>query len=251
MRHGFYSVAMGAIEGVVSVPGMFAAYRTEHLRRVGGFVGGMNGEDTDASLRIGEMGFYALIDPRIRFISEVPRSYEHLREQRMRWFRSVFHVACRSRDVPLAARFTMRGKIIMPYMLLNTARRAMMVPLILFGTLDYVTRFNPDSLLIWQGILALTLGAPSIMAVLAAAINKRPDAILAIPEYLVFRVIRSYLTLESMLSISLTRQGGSRLLPSHQHGNVTSYPAFPAAPTLAADTATPAAQLDPPKPLAV
>jgi cellulose synthase/poly-beta-1,6-N-acetylglucosamine synthase-like glycosyltransferase len=87
VKHGFYSVAMGAVNCVVGIPGMFVVYRTEHPRDLGGFVEGMNGEDTDISLRIGELGFHAVVDPKIKYISEVPSSYSHMREQRMRWFR--------------------------------------------------------------------------------------------------------------------------------------------------------------------
>ena len=96
VKHGFYSVAMGAVNAVVGIPGMFVVYRTEHPRYLGGFVEGMNGEDTDISLRIGELGYHSVVDPRIRYISEVPASYGHMREQRMRWFRSVYHVRKRT-----------------------------------------------------------------------------------------------------------------------------------------------------------
>ncbi|SEW32066.1 Glycosyltransferase, catalytic subunit of cellulose synthase and poly-beta-1,6-N-acetylglucosamine synthase [Cognatiyoonia koreensis] len=204
VKHGFYSVAMGAIKGVVGIPGMFVVYRTEHPRYLGGFVEGMNGEDTDISLRIGELGFKSVVDPRIRYISEVPSAYEHMREQRMRWFRSIYHISSRCRDLIYSDWITIRGKIMLPYMLVNSARRAMLVPLICFGIIEYVAAFNPDSPLIWQAILAVFLGAPSLMAVVATLLNGMPRGLLCIPEYLIFRILRAYFTLESMMSISLS-----------------------------------------------
>ena len=135
VKHGFYSVAMGAVNGVVGIPGMFVVYRTQHPRQLGGFVEGMNGEDTDISLRIGELGFHSVVDPKIRYISEVPSSYSHMREQRMRWFRSIYHISSRCRDLIYGPNVTLRGKVILPYMLVNSARRAMLVPLIIFGVL--------------------------------------------------------------------------------------------------------------------
>lgn len=203
VKHGFYSVAMGAINCVVGIPGMFVVYRTEHPRYLGGFVEGMNGEDTDISLRIGELGYDLVVDPRIRYVSEVPASYTHMREQRMRWFRSVYHISSRCRDLIYSDWATLRGKIILPYMLINSGRRAMLVPLILFGTLEYVLGFNPDSPLVWQAIVAVMVGAPAIMAVLSSLLNGIPRGVLALPEYLVFRVMRAYFTLESMLSITI------------------------------------------------
>ncbi|MEL6451970.1 MAG: glycosyltransferase [Pseudomonadota bacterium] len=201
VKHGFYSVAMGAVNGVVGIPGMFVVYRAHHPRHLGGFVEGMNGEDTDISLRIGELGFHSVVDPKLRYISEVPSAYSHMREQRMRWFRSVYHISSRCRDLIYGPNKTLRGKVILPYMLINSARRAMLVPLIIFGGLEWGLAFNPDSPILWQSIVAVTTGAPAIMAVVAALLCGVPRGILALPEYLIFRVLRAYFTLESMLSI--------------------------------------------------
>jgi cellulose synthase/poly-beta-1,6-N-acetylglucosamine synthase-like glycosyltransferase len=206
VKHGFYSVAMGAINGVVGIPGMFVIYRTEHPRYLGGFVEGMNGEDTDISLRIGELGFRSIVDPRIRYISEVPSAYAHMREQRMRWFRSIYHISSRCRDLIYSDWLSIRGKIMLPYMLVNSARRAMLVPLIIFGITEYLTDFNPQSPLIWQAILAVFLGAPTIMAIVATLLNGMPRGLICLPEYLVFRIIRAYFTLESMMSITLSHK---------------------------------------------
>lgn len=206
VKHGFYSVAMGAVNGVVGIPGMFVVYRTHHPRYLGGFVEGMNGEDTDISLRIGELGFHSVVDPKIRYISEVPSSYSHMREQRMRWFRSIYHISSRCRDLVYGPNLTLRGKVILPYMLINSARRAMLVPLIIFGALEWGLAFNAFSPIVWQSIVAVTTGAPAIMAVLASLLNGVPKGILALPEYLIFRVLRAYFTLESMLSILIDKR---------------------------------------------
>lgn len=201
VKHGFYSVAMGAVNGVVGIPGMFVVMRTEHPRYLGGFVEGMNGEDTDLSLRIGELGYHSVVDPKLRYVSEVPASYTHMREQRMRWFRSVYHISSRCRDLIYSSNRSLRGKVILPYMLVNSARRAMLVPLIIFGALECLFHFNPNSPIIWQSVVAVTTGAPAIMAIFAALANGIPRGILALPEYLIFRIMRAYFTLESMLSI--------------------------------------------------
>ncbi len=201
VKHGFYSVAMGAVNGVVGIPGMFVVMRTEHPRYLGGFVEGMNGEDTDLSLRIGELGFHSVVDPKLRYVSEVPASYKHMREQRMRWFRSVYHISSRCRDLIYSSNRSLRGKVILPYMLVNSARRAMLVPLIIFGAIECLMAFNPMSPIVWQSVVAVTTGAPSIVAVCATLLNGVPRGIIALPEYLIFRVMRAYFTLESMLSI--------------------------------------------------
>jgi hypothetical protein len=102
---------------------------------------------------------------------------------------------------------TLRGKVILPYMLVNSARRAMLVPLIIYGCLEWGFRFNPDSPILWQSIVAVSTGAPAIMAALSSMLNGVPKGILALPEYLLFRLLRAYFTLESMLSILVDAQG--------------------------------------------
>jgi len=202
LKHGYYQIAYGAIDGIVGVPGMFAAYRTDALRAAGGFVQGMNGEDTDASLRIGEMGYRIIGDPHVHYISEVPASYRHLREQRMRWFRSVYHVSSRNRTYLDDWRPSLRGKAILPFMLLNSARRAMTLPLFVFGLMHLGLGLDPTAPLTGQAVLAVLLGAPTLMGAFAALANGRIGALLGLPEYVAFRLVRSYLTLESVLSIA-------------------------------------------------
>jgi len=202
LKHGYYQIAYSAIDGIVGVPGMFAAYRTEALRAAGGFVQGMNGEDTDVSLRIGEMGYRVIGDPGVHYVSEVPVTYRHLREQRMRWFRSVYHVCARNRTYLDDWRPSLRGKAILPFMLLNSARRAMTVPLFIFGLLHLTLALDATAPLTGQAVLAVLLGAPALMGAFAALANGRIGALLGLPEYVLFRLLRSYLTLESVLSIA-------------------------------------------------
>ncbi|RED12244.1 glycosyltransferase [Pontivivens insulae] len=206
-KHGFYQIGMASINAVVGVPGMFAVYRTELPRRLGGFVGGMNGEDTDISLRIGELGYRLIVEPRIRYISEVPVTLSHMREQRMRWFRSIYHICSRCRDVIFRRKSSTRGRIILPYMLINSARRTMMVPMIVFGVVEYVTHFDSSSDLAWQAIFAVIVGMPTLVAIFAALVNGMPRGLLYLPQYLLFRMLRSWFTLESMLSISIDEKG--------------------------------------------
>lgn len=223
VKHGFYSVAMGAVNGIVGIPGMFVVFRTKHPRYLGGFVEGMNGEDTDVSLRIGELGYHSVVDPKLRYISEVPASYLHMREQRMRWFRSIYHISSRCRDLIYSSNMTLRGKVILPYMLINSGRRAMLVPLILFGTMEYVLGFNPDSPIIWQSIVAVMVGAPAIVAIVSALLNGLPRGVIALPEYLIFRVLRAYFTLESMLSI-LVKNNGEVLEKAYEENRIADKP---------------------------
>lgn len=203
VKHGFYSPALGAMSGLVGIPGMFAVYRAQALRSVGKFASGMNGEDTDFSLRIAELGYRTLVDQRVRYISEVPTSFAHLREQRLRWFRSVYHVSARAHSLISSPEFSVRGKLVLPYMLLNTARRTMMVPLTVFGVLELLITSGSVALPHWQAIVAVLIGSPMLAAAFAILANNQPRALLSLPAYILFRALRSWYTLESALSIPI------------------------------------------------
>jgi len=203
VKHGFYSPALSAASGLVGIPGMFVVYRAEAVRSVGQFASGMNGEDTDFSLRIAELGYRTLVDQRVGYVSEVPTSFAHLREQRLRWFRSVYHVSARAHSLISASNFSVRGKLVLPYMLLNTSRRAMMIPLVAFGVLELLITSGSVALPHWQAIVAVLIGSPMLAAALAILANNRPRALLSLPAYVLFRALRAWYTLESALSIPL------------------------------------------------
>lgn len=109
--------------------------------------------------------------------------------------------------------FSVRSKLMMPYMLLNTARRAMSLPLLLFGLIFLAMAPDPRSNIFMQAVLAFVLGAPLIMVIFATLVLLRFRDLLSLPSYLAFRMIRSYLTLESMLSITFNRLSGVRRIP--------------------------------------
>src|SRR5690606_21830490 len=78
LKFGLDQVAFGAADCIFGIPGMFAAYSTKAIRRVGGFAHGTNGEATDVALRLREAGYQLVIDPPATFASEVPRTIAHM-----------------------------------------------------------------------------------------------------------------------------------------------------------------------------
>ncbi|MDZ4235333.1 MAG: glycosyltransferase family 2 protein, partial [Dietzia sp.] len=200
MRHGFYQVALFSFDGVLGVPGMFSVYRRRVLMEVGGIAEGMNGEDVDICLRMSQAGYHVVHDPAAQYYSETPDSYSHLREQRVRWFRSLYHIVANNRQVVLDHR-SITGTIVLPFMLANSARRAMLAPILVFAMfIAVIFRYNFVDLR-WQPLLATVVGIPALMSVLICLLWRRPRALLYLPAYLGFRVLRSYLTLAAILTL--------------------------------------------------
>jgi len=199
MRHGFFQVSLDGYQGVMGIPGMFAIYRRSQVLEVGGMVQGMNGEDTDICMRLTAAGYHSVADPKAVYYSETPASYAHLREQRTRWFRSIYHLSARNRAI-LLDRQTMIGTFVLPFNLVNAARRAMLAPLLLFAVIAGFVFQSTFTTLQWQPVVATMLGMSMIMTVVVCLIW-RPSSVKYIPAYLCFRLLRSYFTLASTLSL--------------------------------------------------
>lgn len=199
LRHGFFQVSLDGYQGVLGVPGMFAVYRRSALQQVGPIVQGMNGEDTDICVRLDAAGYHTVADPKAIYFSETPRSYAHLREQRVRWFRSIYHITAHNRDTLLDRR-SMTGTFVLPFQLVNAARRAMLAPLLLFALIAELPFHATFPQMQWQPVLATVLGMPMIMTVFVCLLW-RPSAVRYVPAYLCFRLLRSYFTLGAALSL--------------------------------------------------
>ena len=210
LRAGYDQVALGAADTIIGIPGMFACYRTDAVREAGGFCADINGEDSDVALRIGEAGYRLIVDADVPFTSEVPRSFAHMREERLRWYRSIYHVVARNRRLLLITTPSVRGRIVLPFLLMNSGRRAMGWPLLLFAINFLLLAPDPESSLRVSSLLAILMGAPLLNAVIAILVNLRPWDLLQLPAYIGFRMLRYYFTLEALLSMTYDRFAGMR-----------------------------------------
>lgn len=200
LRHGFVQVSFGAFGGIFGLPGMFVIYRKTALDEAGGFTEGMNGEDTDITLRMTAIGYRMVSDPKAKFYTETPDTLAFLREQRTRWFRSLYHVTAHNRDM-LFFKGSVIGNVALPFTLLNGARRAMMAPLLIYGLIVFFVFGGVYSHPGFATVIAVILGMPFVLALSVLMIWRRFDLIPILPLYMGFRFLRSYYTLGSTLSL--------------------------------------------------
>lgn len=200
LRHGFVQVGFGAFGGIFGLPGMFVVYRKSALDEAGGFTEGMNGEDTDITLRMTSIGYRMVSDPTAKFYTETPDTLAFLREQRTRWFRSLYHVTAHNRRM-LFANGAVIGCVVLPFTLLNGARRAMMAPLLIYGLIVFFVFGGVYGHPSFATVVAVVLGMPFVLALTVLVIWRRFDLIPILPLYMGFRFLRSYYTLGSTLSL--------------------------------------------------
>jgi cellulose synthase/poly-beta-1,6-N-acetylglucosamine synthase-like glycosyltransferase len=95
MSYGFTRQAQGRVDAIQCIPGTFTAFLREPTLAIGGFVKGINGEDSDLTMQLGRMGYRIVVDPRLVVYEDVPPTMATFREQRVRWNRAGTHMAAR------------------------------------------------------------------------------------------------------------------------------------------------------------
>jgi cellulose synthase/poly-beta-1,6-N-acetylglucosamine synthase-like glycosyltransferase len=198
----FLRFAQTSADATMVMPGLFATYRREHLDRLGGFGEGFNGEDADITMRIGRLGYRIITDTTIQVRTEVPRTLMHLREQRQRWARGLFHMASRNLSA-IWLRQGARGLWLLPWSLFNGSRRSLMVPLLACALT--VELLDPSVLSLQEvSVMAGFIVGLQLFVITALLIAHRNFAVLPfVPVYLLFRVFRAYVAFETILSLCL------------------------------------------------
>ncbi len=199
---GLFRLGQSSVDAVVVIPGIMAAYRRELLEKLGGFVEGINGEDTDITMRIGRMGYRIVIDPSIIVYSEAPNSLSHLREQRLRWSRSYLHVFARNKSSIYMAQGA-RGLWFIPFGFIAAFRRAVVVPILIFALI--VALVDPTVLYLRNGaaIASVIIGPVFLLTAFVLLIYRRLDLIPYIPAYFALRLFRAYMGLEMLFTNKL------------------------------------------------
>ena len=198
---GFSRIAQSAVDAVLCVTGVVTAYRREALMKAGDFSVGINGEDTDMTIRIGRLGYGVVVDPKIHLFSEVPASWGELKEQRTRWSRSMLHAFARNLS-SLWMFQGVRGIWIIPNSAWIIFRRVLVVLILAYFAV--ATLIDPSVVSMWPlvTVVALFLGPSFLLTLFTLLAYRRIALVPFVPAYLVFRVIRAYICLEMLFTLS-------------------------------------------------
>ena len=93
------------------------------------------------------------------------------------------------------------GAVVLPFTLMNGARRAMMAPLAIYGALLFFVFGGIYDHPHLVTVIAVLLGMPFVMSCLVVLFWRRPDLLFYMPLYMGFRLLRSYYTLGAILTL--------------------------------------------------
>jgi cellulose synthase/poly-beta-1,6-N-acetylglucosamine synthase-like glycosyltransferase len=209
----FLRVAQTAADGVMVMPGLIASYRRRVMQELGGFAERINGEDADITMRIGRLGYRIITDPAVEVYTEVPADLEHLREQRQRWARGLFHMAGRNKSM-IWMRQGARGLWILPWSILNGSRRSLMIPILVCALTVELLDPSVISLREISVVAGFIVGLQLIVIAVILLAHGRLGVLPFVPGYLLFRLFRAYVAFETLLTLRLrpeARESGAGL----------------------------------------
>jgi cellulose synthase/poly-beta-1,6-N-acetylglucosamine synthase-like glycosyltransferase len=196
----FKRTAQGAVDAIPVLPGATVAYRREVVCALGGIAEGMLGEDADITMRVGRLGYQIISDPAIKVYSEQPQNFRELREQRMRWSFGLFHSISRNRDA-IFQLDGLRGIWTMPWAVFVMFRKLILIPFAVaaLGLILLDGSFFPLHEVAAAG--AIALGAQLLVMAVVISILGGPARVISLPSYIVFRLIVTYFSLETLLTV--------------------------------------------------
>ncbi len=162
---GFSRLAYERFDGN-NIPGTFQAFRRYEGLSLGGFVEGMNGEDSDLTFNLGRIGMVSVVDRDIVIYEDVPQSFSALVEQRTRWSRAAFHLGFR--HLPYSVReLTPRYLVQLRFLaikLTSSLRPASLISAVIFFSLLPRTPFDlPRILVLIGGAVVVDLAAVTVL----------------------------------------------------------------------------------------
>ncbi len=183
-----------------NIPGTFLAFRRAEAVALGGFVEGMNGEDSDLTFNFGRLGLVSVIDPSIVIYEDVPQTLRDFLKQRTRWSRASIHVA--ARHLPRCpAEYTPRYAIQLRFVY-NKVCTLIRSVTYLEGAVFILGDGRPGSMML-RGLVLLTMAfyLQYILLTILAIIYKFWRAIPWIVVWFPFTILRKIAMLNGILSV--------------------------------------------------
>ncbi len=203
----FARVALQRVDAINCIPGTFTAFRREPARFVGGFVSGMNGEDSDLTMMFGRLGYQVAVDTRVRIYEDVPATLRDFREQRARWNRAGIHVLSRHSPILAASRSPRSWYF---YIRAATVRITAVLRPIVFVTGLELSLANPATRAVAPRVLVFYLVAavPTLVAIVVLALRFGFfRQLLWLPLWLPFTLVRRVVALEALLTLPVRPVG--------------------------------------------
>ena len=146
----------------------------------------------------------------MRVLTEVPETIAHLREQRQRWARGLFHMAGRNMST-IWMRQGLRGLWVLPWSIFNASRRTLMIPILASALVVELIDPNVFALREISVVAGFLVGLQLVVISLLLLAYRQFAAVPFVPVFLLLRMFRAYTAFETLLTLRLkpARAGGN------------------------------------------
>lgn len=141
----FYKKLMGKLDCIHVAPGPFSAFRTDVIRKLGGYTHGYNTEDLEITLRLQKNDYKVVQTLSVDVYTKAPDSFKVWFRQRKRWFRgATMNAVTTHRDMMFSPKSGDFGVMQMPVLVIGG-----LMSLIIFTTTLYYF-FKPYVKYFWN-----------------------------------------------------------------------------------------------------
>jgi cellulose synthase/poly-beta-1,6-N-acetylglucosamine synthase-like glycosyltransferase len=95
----FYRRGQELVDSILVQPGAFSVFRKDALIKAGGWASNQFGEDGELTIRLGRLGYRNEFEQHAIVLSDAPKNFKELREQRLRWGIAYYHSRGRNLEV--------------------------------------------------------------------------------------------------------------------------------------------------------
>lgn len=213
--------AYSLLNSILVVPGALGAWRTNFVKKVGGYSGKTLTEDAELTLRLLREGYKLVYDKDSLAYTEVPENTSQLIKQRFRWTFGIFQTFFIHKDMLFKKKYGILGIITLPFTVFIQIPIMLLTPLMDFFAIYYFLFISAKIVILY---LALYLLIRTILAIVAFLVSKElPWPLIFIPYQRIFYQPILYIPLyQAFVSIFKGRQVGWKKL--EHNGSVSIKP---------------------------
>jgi cellulose synthase/poly-beta-1,6-N-acetylglucosamine synthase-like glycosyltransferase len=150
-----------SISTLAMTPGVLSVYRTDILKKLGGFDEHNITEDFEIAMRLKYYGYDIQMETSSYTYTRVPNTLRQLRRQRIRWFRGYIFNHLKYKDMFFSKNHRLMGYFQMPLNILGIILLVVSTIIVGYGTISHLTEFVQRAMLI-KGYIPSMLYLPSI-----------------------------------------------------------------------------------------
>ena len=156
-----------SINTLAMTPGVLSVYKTDILKKIGGFDENNITEDFEIAMNLKKNGYNVRIEPESFTYTKVPSNIKQLFRQRVRWYRGYLFNHYKYRDMFFNKKYGVFAYFQLPLNIIYIPIMLIAIAIVTYGITTYVVEFFSRTILI-KGYFMSLFALPSFKEVILA-----------------------------------------------------------------------------------